>query len=173
MHSLRSGWAQKLSVTNIQFRDNMKLKKEVWMLWSVLEGETKYSQKEIQQQNVEQRLKKGHLETDPLGDSSHIQSPNPDTLWMPRSAWWQEPYLVVSKEALPVSDKYRGGCWQCPPSLNMGTPVEELKKGLKELKGLKTLSKNIPTNQTFLELPGTKPTTKESTWRDPWFQLHM
>jgi hypothetical protein len=55
----------------------------------------------------------------------------------------------------------------------MGTPVEELKKGLKELKGLKTLSKNIPTNQTFLELPGTKPTTKESTWRDPWFQLHM
>ena len=23
------------------------------------------------------------------------------------------------------------------------------------------------------ELPGTKPPTKECTWRDPWLQLHM
>ena len=24
-----------------------------------------------------------------------------------------------------------------------------------------------------LELPGTKPSTKEYTWRDPWLQMHM
>jgi hypothetical protein len=32
----------------------------------------------------------------------------------------------------------------------------------------------ISTNQTpSAELPGTKPPTKEYTWRDPWLQLHM
>jgi hypothetical protein len=42
--------------------------------------------------------------------------------------------------------------------------MEELEKGLKELKGFATHQ---------LELPGTKPPTKEYTWRDPWFQLHI
>jgi hypothetical protein len=31
-------------------------------------------------------------------------------LWMPTRAWWQEPDVAVSWEALPVPDKYRGGC---------------------------------------------------------------
>jgi hypothetical protein len=31
----------------------------------------------------------------------------------------------------------------------------------------------ISANQTLLELPGTKPTTKEYTWRDLWLQPHM
>ena len=52
--------------------------------------------------------------------------------------------------------------------VSMGSPMEELEKGLKELKGLTS-------NQTPLspELPGTKPPTKEYTWRDPWLQPHM
>jgi hypothetical protein len=29
------------------------------------------------------------------------------------------------------------------------------------------------TIQTSPEFPGTKPPTKEYTWRDPWLQLHM
>jgi hypothetical protein len=29
------------------------------------------------------------------------------------------------------------------------------------------------TNQTFPEVSGAKPPTKEYTWRDPWLQLHM
>ena len=46
--------------------------------------------------------------------------------------------------------------------------MEELEKGLKELRGLQPHWKsNNSTNLTLLELPGTKPPTKEYTWRDP------
>ena len=31
----------------------------------------------------------------------------------------------------------------------------------------------VSTNLDPWELPGTKPPTKEYTWRDPWLQLHM
>jgi hypothetical protein len=36
--------------------------------------------KEIQGQNVEQRLKEGHSDTAPSGDPSHIQTTNLDTI---------------------------------------------------------------------------------------------
>jgi len=50
--------------------------------------------------------------------------------------------------------------------------MEKLKKGLKELKGFHR--KNNNTNQPdHLELLGTKPPTREYTWRDPWLQPHM
>ena len=56
----------------------------------------------------------------------------------------------------------------------MGSPMEELEKGLKELKGFATHRKNNNINQPEPpELPGTKPPTKEYTWRDPWLQPHM
>jgi hypothetical protein len=52
--------------------------------------------------------------------------------------------------------------------------VSILQKGLKELKGFATLRKNNNINQPDpSELSGTKPSTKEYTWRDPWLQLHM
>ena len=52
--------------------------------------------------------------------------------------------------------------------------MEELGKGLKELKGFATHRKNNNINQLDLtELPGTKPLTKEYTWIDTWVQLHM
>jgi hypothetical protein len=41
-----------------------------------------------------------------------------------------------SVSALPVSDKYRGGCSQPTIGLSTRFQVEELEKGLKELKGL-------------------------------------
>jgi hypothetical protein len=53
------------------------------------------------------------------------------------------------------------------------SPVEK-EKILKELKGFETHRKNNNINQPDnSELPGTKPPSKEYTWRDPWLQLHM
>jgi hypothetical protein len=61
------------------------------------------------------------------------------TLWqMPRSAYWQELDIAVSWEALPEPDKYRCGPSQPTIGLSMGTPMEELGKGLKELKAFAT-----------------------------------
>lgn len=45
---------------------------------------------------------------------------------------------------------------------------------LKELKGFATHRKNNNINQPDPpELPGTKPSTKEYTWRKPGLQTHM
>jgi hypothetical protein len=50
----------------------------------------------------------------------------------------------------------------------MGSPVDELERGLKELKWFATPSKNNNINHPDpQDLPGTKPPTKEYTWRDP------
>ena len=44
----------------------------------------------------------------------------------------------------------------------MGSPMEELEKGLKELKGFATHRKNKNINKAgTTKLPGTKPPTKE------------
>jgi hypothetical protein len=53
--------------------------------------------------------------------------------------------------------------------------VKELEKGLKELKRVATHRKNNNINQPdpLPEFPGTKPPTKEYTWRNPWLQPHM
>ena len=74
-----------------------------------------------------------------------------------------------------MPDKYRSGCSQSTIELSMESPIEELEKGLKELKGFATHRKNNNINQpdTYPDLPGTKPPTKEYTWRDPWLQLHI
>jgi hypothetical protein len=52
-----------------------------------------------------------------------------------------------------------------------GFPMEKLEKGLKGLKGFATPigRKTVSTNQTPLEVPGTKPSTKVYTW----LQLHV
>jgi len=39
---------------------------------------------------------------------------------------------------LPELDKYRGECSQPTIELRIGSPVEELEKGLKELRGFTT-----------------------------------
>jgi hypothetical protein len=56
-----------------------------------------------------------------------------DVFIFPRSVYGQEPDIAVSWEPLPELDKYRGGCSQPTIGLNMGSPVEELEKGLKEM----------------------------------------
>jgi len=44
--------------------------------------------------------------------------------------------------------------------------MEELDKGLKELRAFETHRKNNINQPDIPELPGTKPPTKEHTWRD-------
>jgi hypothetical protein len=43
--------------------------------------------------------------------------------------------MAVSCEALSEPDKYRGRCSQLTTGLSMVFPLEELEKGLKELRG--------------------------------------
>lgn len=57
-------------------------------------------------------------------------------LYIPRNACWQEPIIPVSLEALPESDKYRGRWSQPTTGLSTRTTMEELEKGLKQLKGI-------------------------------------
>jgi hypothetical protein len=75
---------------------------------------------------------------------------------------------------LPEPNKYKGGCSPPTIGLSAGSPVKELEKGLKDLKGFATHRKNNNINQPVLPaLPGTKPPTKEYTWRDLCLQPHI
>jgi hypothetical protein len=68
-----------------------------------------------------------------------------------------------------VPDKYRVGCSQTTIEyLSTGSPMEELEKVPKELRGLQPHRRNNNMNQPVPpELPGTKPPYKEYAWRDP------
>ena len=55
--------------------------------------------------------------------------------------------------------------------VSTGTPVDELKKGLKELKEIAPHRKNNNFNQP--ELPESRAPTKEYTRRDPQLQQYM
>ena len=58
--------------------------------------------------------------------------------------------------------------------MSMASPMEELEKGLKELKMFVTHRKNNNIKHSDLpELLGTKAPTKEYMCRDPLLQLHM
>jgi hypothetical protein len=46
--------------------------------------------------------------------------------------------MAVSREVLPEPYEYRGRCLQPTIGLSVGSPIEELEKGLKELKGFAT-----------------------------------
>jgi hypothetical protein len=51
--------------------------------------------------------------------------------------------------------------------------MEELEKGLKELKGFSTLGRKNISQPDPIELPGTKPPTKEYTWSALCLQPRM
>jgi hypothetical protein len=68
---------------------------------------------------------------------------------MPRRACWQKPDIAVSWEALPEPDKYRGRCLQPNIGLSTGSPMEDVEKGLKEMKVLQPIGrKAVSNNQT-------------------------
>ena len=56
-------------------------------------------------------------------------------LHMPARFCWQDPDIVVSREAPPVPDIYRDGSSQPTIGLSKRSPVKELDKGPKEMKG--------------------------------------
>jgi hypothetical protein len=55
-------------------------------------------------------------------------------LWMPTSACLEKPDVALSREALPVPEKYRSGGLQQTIGLSTKSSMEELEKGPKELK---------------------------------------
>jgi hypothetical protein len=59
-------------------------------------------------------------------------------------------------------------------ALTIGSPMKELPKGPKELRGLQSYRRNNNMNKLVApELPGIRPPTKEYKWWDSWLQLHM
>ena len=85
-------------------------------------------------------------------------------LWMLTSAYWQEPDITVSWEALPMPEKYKSVGSQLSTGLSTGSPMEELEKGPRSWTDLQPHRRNINMNQSVCpELPGNKPSTTEYT----------
>ena len=140
-YALTDKWIfiQKLRVPKISFTDLMKLKKK--------EGQSVGTSLFFRKRN--KILKGANMKTNCRAETegkaiqwlSHlgihpIYSYQTQTLlWMPTSAFWQEPDIVVSWEAVSVPDKYRGGYSQPTIVLSTILPMEELEEGPKELKG--------------------------------------
>ena len=134
--------AQKLQIPKIQFSDHKKLKKkedqsvDTSVLLrrgnKILMGANTETKCRTQTEGMAiQRLL--HLGIHPIY-SYQMQT----LLWMLRSVCWQESNIAVSWGAFSEPGKYRGGCLQPTIGLIMGSPMEELDKGLKELKGFAT-----------------------------------
>jgi hypothetical protein len=69
-----------------------------------------------------------------LGIHSIYRHQSQTLLWMTRSACWHEPNIAVFWKALPEPDKYRGRCSHPTIELSLGSLMEKLEKGLKELR---------------------------------------
>jgi hypothetical protein len=95
-----------------------------------------------EEQNTNRRKyrdwRKGHPETALLVTHPIYIYPTQTLLWRPRSVCWQKLDIAVSWKSLPESNKYWGKCWQSTIELSIGYPMEQLKKGLKELKAFAT-----------------------------------
>ena len=105
------------------------------ILWSFLEGATKYPGKELQRQSSEQRLKERASMDLHLNIHRIYSHQNQTLLWMLTSASWQEPDITVSWGVLTVPGKYRSGCTQLSIRWSTGSPMKELEKVPKKLKG--------------------------------------
>jgi len=80
------------------------------MLQSLLEGGTKYSQEEIQTKCGAKTDRKAIQRLPYLGIHPIYNHQTQALLSMPRSTCEQEPDIVITREALPEPDKYRGSC---------------------------------------------------------------
>ena len=140
-YALTDKWtlAQKLRIPKIQFAKHMKLKKKEGQSVDTLlllrrgdkiplEGVTETTCKAETEGMTIQRLP--HLGIHPINNHQ-----TQTLLWMPTGACWQEPDIAVSWEALPVPGKYRSGCSQPSIGRSTGSPMKELEKVPKELKG--------------------------------------
>ena len=83
IHSLISGLAPKLRIPrhNSQTKwSSRRRKSKVWIFQSFLEGDQNTHERRYRDKVWNRDWRKGHLETAPPVDLSHIQSPNPDTI---------------------------------------------------------------------------------------------
>jgi hypothetical protein len=80
-----------------------------------------------------------HLETAIPRDPSHYQPPNTDTIAYTSKILLKGPDIAVSCETMPGPSKHRSGCSQSAIGWITGSPMEELEKVPKELKGSATL----------------------------------
>ena len=76
-----------------------------------------------------------HLEIAISGDPSHNQLPNADTRAHTSKILLKGPGIAVSCEAMRGPGKHRSGISQSANGWNTGSPMEELEKVPKELKG--------------------------------------
>jgi len=129
-YSLTDKWilTQKLRIPKIQFTDHMQLKKkDESMDATVL---LRKGNKILTGGNTE---KKHGAETEGktiqrlpnMGIHSTSSQQTQSLLRMPRGACCQKPEKIVSWEALPEPDKYRGGCSQPCIGLRMGFSTED------------------------------------------------
>jgi hypothetical protein len=102
----------------------------------LLRSGKKYPWKELQRQSLEQRLKER-----PSRDCHTCRSiPYTITklktlLWMPTKCLLTEACYSSFLRGSTIPDEYRGECWQPTIRLSTGSPMKELEKGSKELKG--------------------------------------
>lgn len=116
-------WSLKYPRYNSQTTWNSRRKTKVCLLWSFFEEGTKYPRKEIQRQCVEQRLKERQS-----SDSTPVESPNPDSIVNANNCLLTGAWYSGLLRALPVPDKYRGGCSQQAIVLSTRFPMEEIIK---------------------------------------------
>ena len=72
-------------------------------------------------------------------DPSHNQLPNADTIAYASKILLIDPDIAVSCETMPGPSKHRSGCSESAIRWITGTPMEELEKEPKELRGSATL----------------------------------
>ena len=106
--------AQKLRIPKIQFAKHMKLKKKedksVDTLILLRRG-NKIAMEEVTETNFRAETEERTIQRLPhLGIHLIYNHQTQTHLWMPTSAFSQEPDIALSSEALPVLHKYRGGC---------------------------------------------------------------
>ena len=76
-----------------------------------------------------------------------INNHQTQTLWqMSTRAWWQEPDIAVSCEAMPMPGKYRSGCSQSSIGQSTRSPMKEPEKYPGSWRGLKPHRRNINMN---------------------------
>ena len=167
MHSLISGYKPKSSEYpryNSQTTwSSIRRKTKVWVLQSFLE-----ENKIPTGANMEIKCR-GETEGEDIQRLSHLgihllySYQTRTELWMSRSACWKEPDTAVSWDALPEPYKYWGWCEQPTIVLSVGSSIELLEKGVKQLKGsCNPIGRTtIPTNQSPPELQWTNPLKME------------
>jgi hypothetical protein len=107
----------------------------VWIVWSIFKGENKTPMEGVTETKCGVETEDMTIQKlTHLGIHTMYNHQIQTLLWM-TSAYWQEPDIALSWEALPEPDKYRSGCSQPSIGLNIGSPMKDLENGPKELKG--------------------------------------